>query len=150
MIVDLERNDLGKIAKTGSVKVTKHRYLESYNNVHHTVSEISCTLKPKTKFSQIIESMFPGGSITGCPKFRTSQIIHELEPDLREYYCGSLGYLKQNGDSKFNILIRTILNVGNDYYFHSGGGITIQSIDSAEYEETIHKAANLIRVLTNE
>lgn len=147
MIVDLERNDLGKIAKTGTVKVTKHRYLETYNNVHHTLSEISCTLKPKTKFSQIILSLFPGGSITGCPKIRTSELIHKIEPNLREYYCGSLGIIEQNGNSEFNILIRSILNINNDYYFHSGGGITIQSVDTLEYEETIQKAENLIKVL---
>ncbi len=150
MIVDLERNDLGKIALSGTVKVTKHRYIESYNNVHHTLSEITCQLPPKTKFSQIFQSLFPGGSITGCPKVRTSKFIHQLEPDLREYYCGSLGIIRQNGDSEFNILIRSILNIGNDCYFHSGGGITIQSVDSAEYTETLDKAANLIKVLSTD
>ena len=149
MIVDLERNDLGQIAKAGTVKVTKHRYLETYSNVHHTLSEISCKVDSKIKFSQIFKSLFPGGSITGCPKFRTSQFIHDLEPDLREYYCGSLGFINQNGNSEFNILIRTILNIGQNCYFHSGGGITIQSIDGLEYEETIHKASNLIKVLSS-
>lgn len=148
MIVDLERNDLGKIAKPGTVKVTKHRYLESYSNVHHTLSEISCTLQPKTKFSQIIQSIFPGGSVTGCPKFRTCQYIHDLEPNLREYYCGSLGYLDTSGNAQFNILIRTILTTNQETVFHSGGGITIQSNPQEEYQETLIKAENLTKVLS--
>jgi len=148
MIVDLERNDLGKIAKTGTVKVTKHRYLETYSNVHHTLSEISCTLQEDLKFSQIIQSIFPGGSVTGCPKHRTCQYIHDLEPDLREYYCGSIGYLDKSGNAQFNILIRSILNIGNQIEYHSGGGITIQSNSLDEYQETFQKAENLVKILT--
>lgn len=148
MIVDLERNDLGKIAKAGTVKVTKHRYIESYSNVHHTLSEITCQVNKDIKFSQIIQSIFPGGSVTGCPKHRTCQFIHELEPDLREYYCGSIGYLDKSGNAQFNILIRSILNIGTQVEYHSGGGITIQSDPEEEYQETFQKAENLVKILT--
>ncbi len=148
MIVDLERNDLGRIAKTGTVNVSNHRYIESYKNVHHTVSQIDAELSEETTFAQIIEALFPGGSITGCPKKRTSEIIHKLEPSPRGSYCGSLGMIDINGNSEFNILIRTIWMQGNLASFHSGGGITIQSIADNEYEETLAKAKNLNKVLS--
>lgn len=147
MIVDLERNDLGKIAIPGSVKVTKHRYLESYTNVHHTLSEIQADLTPETPFSEIMLALFPGGSVTGCPKKRTSEIIHRLEPTPRGIYCGSLGIIDINGNSEFNILIRSIWMQQNNVSFHSGGGITILSETKNEYQETLDKAKNLENVL---
>jgi para-aminobenzoate synthetase component 1 len=147
MIVDLERNDLGKIAIPGSVKVSKHRYIESYTNVHHTISQIDAELPKNTSFKEVFEALFPGGSVTGCPKIRTSQIIHNLEPTPRGCYCGSLGYIDINGNSQFNILIRTIWMEGEKVSFHSGGGITIQSDPLSEYDETLIKAENLKKAL---
>jgi para-aminobenzoate synthetase component 1 len=147
MIVDLERNDLGKIAIPGSVKVSRHRYIESYTNVHHTISQIDALLPKNTDFKNVFEALFPGGSITGCPKIRTSQIIHNLETTPRGCYCGSLGYIDVNGNSQFNILIRTIWMEGSQVSFHSGGGITIQSNPIDEYDETIMKAENLKKAL---
>lgn len=147
MIVDLERNDLGQIALPGTVKVSRHRYIESYQNVHHTISQIDATLPEETKFSQVIKALFPGGSITGCPKKRTSKFIHELEPTPRGCYCGSLGFFDAQGNADFNILIRTIFLQNNLASFHAGGGITIQSADTAEYAETFHKARTIISVL---
>lgn len=147
MIVDLERNDLGKIAVPGSVEVSKHRYIESYTNVHHTISQIDAELPKNTSFKTIFKALFPGGSVTGCPKHRTSEIIHKLEPTPRGSYCGSLGYIDINGNSQFNILIRTIWMEGEKVSFHSGGGITIQSNPIDEYDETIIKAENLKKAL---
>lgn len=147
MIVDLERNDLGQIALPGTVKVSRHRYIQSYQNVHHTISQIDATLPKNIKFSQVIKALFPGGSITGCPKKRTSKFIHELEPTPRGCYCGSLGFLDNQGDANFNILIRTIFLQNNLASFHAGGGITIQSADTAEYAETFHKARTILQVL---
>lgn len=147
MIIDLERNDLGKISIPGSVKVSKHRYIETYTNVHHTISQVDGILPKNTSFETVFKALFPGGSITGCPKIRTSQIIHELEPTPRGSYCGSLGYIDTNGNSQFNILIRTIWMEGEKVSFHSGGGITIQSDKSDEYDETLVKAENLKKVL---
>ena len=148
MIVDLERNDLGKIAIPGTVKVKNHRYIQTLNNIHHTVSEITAQLPTKTTFKEIILSLFPGGSVTGCPKISTCEIIHNLEPTARGAYCGSLGYIDIDGNSRFNILIRSLLQVGLNATFYAGGGITINSNTNAEFEESLQKASNIKKVLS--
>jgi len=148
MIVDLERNDLGRLALAGSVQIKKHRYIETYKNLHHTISQITAQLPNTIQNDQIIEALFPGGSITGCPKKRTSKIIHQLEPTPRGSYCGSLGYFTTQNDSKFNILIRTIWLENNNASFHSGGGITINSTAKNEYQETLTKAKTISNILT--
>lgn len=147
MIVDLERNDLGKTAATGSVQVTELFYPETYATVHHLVATVTSTLSNEHDLFDCIQGAFPGGSITGAPKIRAMEIIQELEPYSRDVYTGSMGYLGFQGTADLNILIRTILCVGQNAYFHSGGGIVWDSDPEAEYEETFHKARALMKVL---
>lgn len=147
MIVDLERNDLGKICKTGTVKANELMRIETYANVHHMVSIISGVLKDGITFSDCINATFPGGSITGAPKLRSMQIIDELEPVDRSIYCGSIGYIDNSGNFDFNIAIRTGIVHKNRLYFYVGGGIVADSDPEAEYEETIIKARSFLTAL---
>lgn len=147
MIVDLMRNDLGRVCEAGSVRVLKHREVERYSHVMHTVSTITGHLKKGCRFGDIIAAIFPGGSVTGCPKKRTMEIIHELEDFYRDVYCGSAGYLSMSGNMDLNILIRTLLAKNGTVYFHSGGGIVVDSDAEKEFEETLHKAEALIQAL---
>lgn len=147
MIVDLMRNDLGRVCEAGSVRVSKHREVERYSHVMHTVSTVTGRLKKGCRFGDVIAAVFPGGSVTGCPKKRTMEIIHELEEFHRDVYCGSAGYLSMSGNMDLNILIRTLLAKNGAVYFHSGGGIVIDSDAEKEFEETLHKAEALIRAL---
>lgn len=147
MIVDLERNDLGKICEYGSVKVRKLVEIEKYKTVFQTTSTIQGVLKEGTSPVEIIKATFPGGSITGAPKKRAMEIIEELEPDKRSFYTGSLGYIGFNHNMLFNILIRTILLKNNTLYYPVGGGIVWDSVPEKEYEETITKAKNLLITL---
>lgn len=147
MIVDLERNDLGKICKTGTVKASELMRIETYANVHHMVSIISGVLKDGITFSDCINATFPGGSITGAPKLRSMQIIDELEPVDRSIYCGSIGYIDNSGNFDFNIAIRTGIVHKNRLYFYVGGGIVADSDPEAEYEETIIKARSFLTAL---
>ena len=147
MIVDLERNDLGKVSETGSVKVESHREIQKYSHVIHTVSKISGQLHYQKDFFDAFASLFPGGSITGCPKKRTMEIIDKLEDYHRGVYTGSAGYINFSGDGILNILIRTFLFKNNNCYFNSGGGIVIDSQAEAEYEESLHKAEALKKAL---
>lgn len=139
MIVDLLRNDLGKYAQTGSVKVTSLFNIESFAQVHHMVSEIQATLKPEISPLQILFDALPGGSITGAPKIRAMQIIDELEYEARGAYCGSVGYLNYDNTGSFNILIRTLQKQGDTMTAWAGGGITIASECQAEYQECFDK-----------
>lgn len=123
MIVDLERNDLGKISKPGSVVVEEIFALEEYPSVYHLVSTISGELKHDTELKDIIKAVFPGGSITGTPKIRAMEIIDELEPTQRNIYTGSLGYIDFNGNLDLNIVIRTIVIKNKTAYFQAGGAI---------------------------
>lgn len=147
MIVDLERNDLGKICEIGSVKVKKMFSIESYANVHHMVSTVYGKLKKGLDITDCIKAVFPGGSITGAPKLRSMEIIDELEPVKRGVYCGSIGYIDNSGDADFNIAIRTGIITNNKLYFYVGGGIVADSQPDLEYEETITKAKAFLSAL---
>ncbi|MFN4226681.1 MAG: aminodeoxychorismate synthase component I [Candidatus Ratteibacteria bacterium] len=143
MIVDLERNDLGKICEYGTVRVKKLVNLEKYKTVYQTTSTIEGKLKKGVNLKDIIKATFPGGSITGAPKKRAMEIIEELEPTKRNFYTGALGYFGFNHNLQLNILIRTLLIKNNKIYYPVGGGIVWDSIPEKEYEETIVKARNL-------
>ena len=147
MVVDLERNDLSKVCKPNSVKVTELFKLEEYSTVFHLVSTIVGELKETVCPLECIKACFPGGSITGTPKIRSMEIIEELEPVRRNIYTGSLGYLGFDGNVDLNIIIRTILIKDNKAYFGVGGGITWDSNEESEYDETLDKAKALMRVL---
>lgn len=147
MVVDLERNDLSKVCKPSSVKVTELFKLEEYSTVFHLVSTVIGQLKDGISPIECIKACFPGGSITGTPKIRSMEIIEELEPVRRNIYTGSLGYLGFDGNVDLNIIIRTILIKGNQAYFGVGGGITWDSNEECEYDETLDKAKALMRVL---
>jgi len=147
MIVDLERNDLGRVSKTGTVKVPQLFHLEEYRTVYHLVATIVGELKPECDVVDCIKAAFPGGSITGAPKIRAMEIIDELEPTQRNVYTGSIGYLGFNGDADLNIVIRTIVCKDKKAFFQVGGGIVWDSDAEMEYEETLHKAKALIKAL---
>ena len=147
MIVDLLRNDLSRVCRPDSVRVSKLCGLESYQFVQHLVSVISGELQPGQTPTAAIEAAFPGGSITGAPKVRAMEIIAELEPTPRGAYCGSLGYIGFDGTTDLSILIRTIIAAGGWWQLPVGGGIVAQSNPRQEYEETWHKATGLLRAL---
>jgi para-aminobenzoate synthetase component 1 len=147
MIIDLLRNDLGRVCAYGSVQVAAVCRLESYRTVHHLVSEVVGQLRPGLGGIDLLRAAFPGGSVTGAPKVRAMEIIAELEPTARGPYCGSLGYLGFDGSMDTNILIRTFTLGRGWIQFPAGGGIVADSTPEAEYEETLHKAAGLLRAL---
>ncbi len=140
MITDLERNDLGRVCEYGSVKVKNMRTIEAYRSVFQATSTVEGIVRKGMDAFDVLQACFPGGSITGCPKIRSMQIIEELEPHHRGIYTGALGYISFNGDMDFNILIRTLLKIKNEIYFHVGGGIVSDSTPEKEYEETLVKA----------
>lgn len=147
MIVDLERNDLGRVCEYKSIKVTRPRILETYTTVFQTTSEIEGMLHKNKDRLDLIKACFPGGSITGCPKIRAMEIIEELEPVRRNIYTGALGYLDLAGNMDLNILIRTLLLKNDKIYFNTGGGIVADSNPQAEYEETLVKAEAIFKAL---
>jgi aminodeoxychorismate synthase component I len=147
MIVDLLRNDLGKICKAGSVGVDGLFNIRSYPTVHHMVSRIHGLLNRKNRFDEIIRAIFPGGSVTGAPKIRAMQIIEELEDYSRGVYTGSTGYILPDGSMDFNIAIRTMIIEGRRAYYSAGGGIVYDSDPWAEYEETITKTEIINKVM---
>lgn len=147
MIVDLERNDLSKVSKPGTVKVTELFKLEEYSTVFHLVSTVIGELKDGTSAVQCMKACFPGGSITGTPKIRAMEIIDELEGIKRSLYTGCIGYFSLNGNADFNIVIRTLIKKGRDVCFGVGGGITWDSVESDEYMETLDKAQAFFKVL---
>ncbi len=148
MIVDLERNDLGRVADYGSVHVPEMQILESYANVHHMVSTVAGKIRPGMSSSDCLRNSFPGGSITGAPKLRSMEIIDELEPSCRGVYTGSIGYFDFSGDLDFNIAIRTAIACEDHLYFQVGGGIVADSDPDDEYQETHTKAAAFRKALT--
>ncbi len=143
MIIDLERNDLGKICKAGTIKVVHPRTVEEYPTVYHAVSTVEGKLKEDVCFCDCLEAMFPGGSITGAPKPAAMKYIDELEPTGRNVYTGSIGLLGIDGKVCLNIAIRTIIISKNKAYAQTGGGIVYDSKPQAEYEETLTKARAL-------
>ena len=146
MLLDLERNDMGKVCEYGSVFVNEVMTLETYPYVHHIVSNIKGKLRKGMGISEIVRALFPGGTITGCPKVRCMEIISELEQMPRSAYTGSVGYLSQNGKMDFNILIRSFIHQENTLAFRAGAGIVYDSIPDKELAETKHKAAGLVKV----
>ncbi len=148
MIVDLLRNDLGKVCHTGSVDVPALFQLESFAGVHHLVSTVSGRLAPGRDALDLLRACFPGGSITGAPKRRAMAIIDELEADRRGLYCGAIGYIGFTGDMDLNIVIRTLVSSGDTLHFGVGGGIVADSRVEAEYQECLDKAAPFMRLLT--
>lgn len=147
MVVDLERNDFSKVCKPHTVKVTENFKLEEYATVFHLVSTVEGELKENVSSVRCIKECFPGGSITGTPKIRSMEIIEELEGIKRNIYTGSIGYFDFRGNCDFNIVIRTIIKKDNKALFGVGGGITYDSIEEDEYNETLDKARALMRVL---
>ena len=147
MIVDLERNDLGRVCETGSVKVTEPRIIESHPTVYHGAATIEGRLRPEISFIDLLRSVFPGGSITGAPKIRAMEIIEELEPARRGPYCGAIGYLAPGGAMEFNIAIRTMIAKAGLIHLPVGGGIVADSDPVAEYEETLVKSRAMFAAL---
>jgi anthranilate synthase component I len=147
MLIDLERNDLGRVCKAGTVQVDELMTIESYQHVHHIVSNVSGTLREDVTPIGAVRAVFPGGTITGCPKFRCMQIIAELERSGRGAYTGSLGYLTRDGRLDLNILIRTMTLSGQELTFRAGAGIVADSEPLRELEETRAKARGLLAAL---
>ncbi len=150
MIVDLERNDLGRVCRPGTVKVSEARVLESYETVHHLVATVEGELEQGRDTVDLLRASFPGGSITGAPKIRAMEIIDELEPHARGVYTGSIGYLGFDGRSDLNIAIRTVSLRDGWATFHVGGGIVADSVPAAEYRETQAKAAGIVAALNKQ
>jgi para-aminobenzoate synthetase component 1 len=147
MIVDLMRNDLSRCCVDDSIIVTQLCELERYQSVFHLVSSVQGRLNDDADLIDLMQSVFPGGSVTGAPKVRAMQIIGELEPDSRGAYCGSLGYFGFDGSADFSILIRTITASRGWWQIPVGGGIVSHSKPHVEYEETWTKAAGLLRAV---
>ncbi|MCX7512463.1 aminodeoxychorismate synthase component I [Frateuria sp. STR12] len=147
MLIDLERNDLGRVCTPGSVEVDELMVVESYAHVHHIVSNVRGRLREGVTPGQVIAATFPGGTITGCPKVRCMEIIAALEDAPRGAYTGALGYLDRSGELDLNILIRTLAQVGPDVSFRAGAGIVADSEADRELDETRAKARGLLRAL---
>jgi para-aminobenzoate synthetase component 1 len=147
MIVDLERNDLGRVCEYGSVRVPELVRLETHPTVFHLVATVTGRLRPDVSPVDCLRACFPGGSITGAPKIRAMEIIEELEPTGRGPYTGAIGYLGWDGSCDLNIAIRTLTLAGGEAHFQVGGGIVADSDPDAEYEETLHKGRALMRAL---
>jgi anthranilate synthase component 1 len=147
MLIDLERNDLGRVCEPGTVRVDEFMTIESYTHVHHIVSNVSGELKGEVTPIGALRAVFPGGTITGCPKFRCMQIIAELEGAGRGAYTGSLGYLTRDGRLDLNILIRTMTLSAQQLTFRAGAGIVADSDPERELEETRAKARGLLAAL---
>ena len=143
MLVDLERNDLGRISRYGTVRVDELMAIEYYSHVMHIVSEVTSELMPGKDVFDVIAAVFPGGTITGAPKIRTMEIIEELEPTRRGPYTGSMGWIDYNGNMEFNIIIRTLLAEGGIGHVQAGAGIVIDSDPAREYTESLNKAKAL-------
>lgn len=148
MLIDLERNDLGRVCRAGTVEVNELMVLESYAHVHHIVSNVRGELQDDTTPGQVIRAVFPGGTITGCPKVRCMEIIAELEGAGRGPYTGSMGYLNRDGDMDLNILIRTLVKNGTQFSLQAGSGIVADSVPERELEETRAKASGVLLALT--
>lgn len=140
MIIDLERNDLGRVCEIGSVKVTEPRTIEAHPTVYHGVATVEGVLRDEITFVDLLRAAFPGGSVTGAPKIRAMEIIEELEPVRRGPYCGAIGYLTGDGTIEFNVAIRTMTVKDGLVHIPVGGGVVADSDPAAEYDETLVKA----------
>jgi len=147
MLVDLERNDLGRVCKPGSVTVPALLDVATYAHVHHLESTVRGELRPGVTPGEVIRALFPGGTITGCPKVRCMQIIRELEQAPRLAYTGSMGYINHDGSLDLNILIRSFMLQGSRLQFWAGAGIVADSVPQRELNETRAKAKGLLRAL---
>ena len=147
MLVDLERNDLSSLCLPGTVRLERFREVETYSHLHHLVSTIRGKLRPGTNLSRILRGMLPGGSITGCPKARTMEWIDRLEPCFRGPYTGSFGIIEDGGNIHLNLIIRSMLVLGNQCYTQAGGGIVVGSTPEYEYRENQIKAQALLDLL---
>jgi para-aminobenzoate synthetase component 1 len=148
MIVDLERNDLGRVCRTGSVRVEELGRVHSFACVHHMVSKVVGELRPQISLAELLRATFPGGSVTGAPKIRAMEIIDELEPLPRSFYTGAIGFIDDTGDVTLNLAIRTAVYSPRGLTYHAGGGIVADSVAEREYEETFIKAEPLFRALS--
>jgi para-aminobenzoate synthetase component 1 len=147
MIVDLERNDLGRICNVGSIRVTEPRVIEAHPTVYHGAATIEGTLRDDVMLVDLLRATFPGGSVTGAPKIRAMQIIEELEPVRRGPYCGAIGYFSVDGHIELNVAIRTMIVEQGRVHIPVGGGIVADSDPLAEYEETLVKAQAMFAAL---
>tara|TARA_B100001741_G_C16472091_1_gene560576 strand:- start:512 stop:1138 length:627 start_codon:yes stop_codon:yes gene_type:complete len=146
MIVDMERNDLSRICIPNSVKILKKKYVEEYKHLFHYVTTIQGKLKNKTKIKDIIKSMMPGGSVIGCPKIRTLELLNKQEKEDRNIFTGSFGYIKFNEDMRFNIIIRSILNYKNVSEISAASGVVLDSNSKKEFNENFLKAKSLLEL----
>ncbi len=146
MIVDLERNDLSRICKPGTVKIKKQKYVEEYKHLYHYVTSIIGKLNQKTSVKEIIKSMMPGGSVIGCPKIRTLELLNSQEKEDRNIFTGSFGYIKFNEDMRFNIIIRSILNYKNRSEISAASGVVLDSNSKKEFNENFIKAKSLLEL----
>jgi len=146
MIVDMERSDLSKICKPGTVKILKKKYVEEYKHLFHYVTSIQGMLKKKIDIKNIIKSMMPGGSVIGCPKIRTLELLNKQEKEDRNIFTGSFGYIKFNQDMKFNIIIRSILNYKNISEISAASGVVLDSSAKKEFNENFIKAKSLLEL----
>jgi len=146
MIVDMERNDLSRICKSGSVKILKQKYVEEYKHLFHYVTTIQGKLKNKMNIKNIIKSMMPGGSVIGCPKIRTLELLNKQETEDRNIFTGSFGYIKFNQDMRFNIIIRSILNFRNISEISAASGVVLDSSPKKEFNENFIKAKSLLEL----
>ncbi len=152
MLIDLERNDLGRVCQPGSIEVNELMVLESWQHVHHIVSNVRGKLAANKSPVDVLQAVFPGGTITGCPKVRCMEILAEMEQQARGAYTGSLGYINNDGSMDFNILIRTMVrdNQSGSICFRAGGGIVSDSVAEKELEETRAKAKGLLKIFSLE
>ena len=146
MIVDMERSDLSRICKSGSVKILKEKYVEEYKHLFHYVTTIQGKLKNKIKIKSIIKSMMPGGSVIGCPKIKTLELLNKQEREDRNIFTGSFGYIKFNQDMRFNIIIRSILNFRNISEISAASGVVLDSSPKKEFNENFIKAKSLLEL----
>jgi len=150
MIVDLMRNDIGRCCVPGTIHVPDLFKVESFPSVHHLISTVRGILEPEEDAFSLLSACFPGGSITGTPKVRVMNIIDELEPHRRSYYCGSIGYIDWRGHLDSSITIRTLVHQQNTIYCWAGGGIVSESNVDDEYQETFDKVSRILPILSGE
>ena len=146
MIVDMERNDLSRICKPGTVKIKKEKYVEEYRHLYHYVTSVEGRLNNNCKVKDIIKSMMPGGSVIGCPKIRTLELLNQQEKEDRNIFTGSFGYIKFNQDMRFNIIIRSILNYKNFSEISAASGVVLDSAARKEFSENYIKAKSLLEL----